>query len=162
MAEEQKKDNESEDPETPSVGKDGRRIIRTTKEDLLSLMKSLKEEGFTHLSLITGIDRKDYLEVVYHLHSIEKNEIISVKLITKDSRVPSVTSIWSSANWDEREQYDMMGIVFEGHPNLKRILLPEGWVGHPLRKNYDLDTPQYVNMDEYGEDYATFDAGDGW
>lgn len=162
MAEDEKVETESQGPENPEAGKDGRRVITTTKEELLSLMKSLKEEGFTHLSLITGIDRKDYLEVVYHLHSLEKNEIIAVKLITKDSKVPSVTSIWKSANWDEREQYDMMGIVFEGHPNLKRILLPEGWVGHPLRKNYDLDTPQYVNMDEYGEDYATFDAGDGW
>lgn len=162
MAEGEKVENETQNPEDPSVGKDGRRIIRTTKEEFLQLMKSLKDEGFTHLSLITGIDRKDFLEIVYHLHSIEKNEIISVKLTTKDSRVPSVTSIWSSANWDEREQYDMLGIVFEGHPDLKRILLPEGWVGHPLRKNYDLDTPQYVNMDEDGEDYATFDAGDGW
>lgn len=146
----------------PNVGKDGRRIINVSKQEFLSKMKSLKDEGYTHLSLITGIDRKDYIEVAYHLHSLEKNEIIVVKLLTKDSSVPSVTSLWSSANWDEREQYDLMGIVFEGHPNLRRILLPEGWVGHPLRKNYDMDTPQYVNMDEYGEDYATFDSGDGW
>lgn len=156
------KQEENKESEAPETGKDGRRIIQTTKKEFLGLMKSLKEEGYTHLSLITGVDRKDYLEVVYHLHSLEKNEIIAVKLTTKDSRVPSVTSLWSSANWDEREQYDLMGIVFEGHPNLKRLLLPEGWVGHPLRKNYDLDRTQYVNMDEDGEDYATFDPEDGW
>lgn len=162
MADEEKKAEEIPKQEGPETGKDGRRIIHTTKEELLSLMKSLKEEGFTHLSLITGVDRKDYLEVVYHLHSLEKNEIVVVKLITKDSKVPSVTSLWSSANWDEREEYDLLGIVFEGHPDLKRILLPEGWVGHPLRKNYDMDTAQYVNVDEDGEDYVSFDAGDGW
>ncbi len=162
MPDEEKTEQPPEADSDQNVGKDGRRIIRVSKDEFLSTMKDLKEQGFTHLSLITAIDRKDFLEVVYHLHSLEKNEIISVKLKTKDSRVPSVTSLWRSANWDEREQYDMMGIVFEGHPDLKRILLPEGWVGHPLRKNYDLDTPQYVNMDEDGEDYATFDAGDGW
>lgn len=162
MSEEEKEGKEESPQDQPGTGKDGRRILYTTKEEFLPLMKSLKEQGYTHLSLITGVDRRDYLEVVYHLHSLEKNEIVVVKLKTKDSRVPSVTSLWSSANWDEREQYDLMGIVFEGHPNLKRILLPEGWVGHPLRKNYDLDTVQYVNMDEDGEDYATYDAGDGW
>lgn len=143
-------------------GKDGRRILKVAKENLVKLMKELKEQGFVHLSLITGVDRKDKLEVVYHLHNLEKNEYIAVKTDTLDERVPSITSLFQSANWDEREQYDLMGIVFEGHPDLKRLFLPENWVGHPLRKNYDLSKVQYINMDENGEDYATFDPGDGW
>lgn len=145
-----------------TVGKDGRKTLKVAKENLVSLLSDLKSQGFTHLSLITGVDRKSRLEVVYHLHNIQKNEYVIVKTETDDERVPSVTSLFRSADWDEREQYDMMGIVFEGHPNLKRLFLPESWVGHPLRKNYDLSKVQYINMDENGDDYATFDPGDGW
>ncbi|MCL5803551.1 MAG: NADH-quinone oxidoreductase subunit C [Thermoplasmataceae archaeon] len=143
-------------------GKDGRRILKVAKENLIELMTELKKQGFNHLSLITGVDRKDKIEVVYHLHNFESKKYIIVKTETLDERVPSVAGLWSSANWDEREQYDMMGIVFEGHPDLKRMFLPENWVGHPLRKNYDLKKVQYINMDEDGNDYATFDPGDGW
>lgn len=143
-------------------GKDGRRIIKVRKEDLLTTLESLKKSGFNHLSLITGVDRKDYLEVVYHLHSVEKNEYVVVKTVTYNSKVPSVTHLWKSADWDEREEYDLMGIEFEGHPDLRRLFLPENWVGHPLRKDYNMKNVQYINMDEDGEDYATFDPGDGW
>lgn len=145
-----------------TTGKDGRRVLKVAKENLVELVKELKSQGFVHLSLITGVDRRDKLEVVYHLHNLDKNEYIAVKTETLDEKVPSLTSLYSSANWDEREQYDLMGIVFEGHPNLKRLFLPESWVGHPLRKNYDLSKVQYINMDENGDDYATFDPGDGW
>ena len=145
-----------------SIGKDGRKVIKVAKENLISLMKDLKSQGYDHLSLITGIDRKDKLEVVYHLHNMKEDKYLVIKTETLDERVPSLTSLYSSANWDEREQYDLMGIVFEGHPNLKRLFLPESWVGHPLRKNYDLSKVQYINMDENGDDYATFDPGDGW
>ena len=145
-----------------SIGKDGRKVIEVAKENLIALMKDLKSQGYDHLSLITGIDRKDKLEVVYHLHNMKEDKYLVIKTETLDERVPSLTSLYSSADWDEREQYDLMGIVFEGHPNLKRLFLPESWVGHPLRKNYDLSKVQYINMDENGDDYATFDPGDGW
>ncbi len=145
-----------------SIGKDGRKVIKVAKEYLIAIMKDLKSQGYDHLSLITGIDRKDKLEVVYHLHNMKEDKYLVIKTETLDERVPSLTSLYSSANWDEREQYDLMGIVFEGHPNLKRLFLPESWVGHPLRKNYDLSKVQYINMDENGDDYATFDPGDGW
>lgn len=143
-------------------GKDGRRNLKVAKENLVELIKDLKSKGYDHLSLITGIDRKDKLEVVYHLHNMKENEYVVVRTETSDERMPSISSLYPSANWEEREQYDMLGIVFEGHPNLKRLFLPESWVGHPLRKNYDLSKVQYVNMDEDGNDYATFDPGDGW
>lgn len=143
-------------------GKDGRRILKVAKENLLELVKELKDQGYNHLSLITGVDRRDHLEVVYHLHSFKENTYVVVKVETVDGKVPSLTSLYHSANWDEREQYDMLGILFEGHPNLKRLFLPDSWVGHPLRKNYDLSKVQYINMDDEGNDYATFDPGDGW
>jgi len=145
-----------------SKGKDGRKIIQVSVENLIPLMKEMRSNGFDHLSLVTAVDRKDSIDVVYHLHSMDRNEYVVVKVNTKNYVVPSVTGIWPSANWDEREQYDLVGVKFEGHPNLKRLFLPEGWIGHPLRKDYDLSKVQYVNMDEDGEDYATFDAGDGW
>lgn len=145
-----------------SKTKDGRRMIKVSRDNFLALMEDLKSQGFSHLSLITAVDRRDRIEVVYHLHSLEKNEYIAVKVETTDNKMPSVTHLWTSANWDEREQYDLMGVIFEGHPNLERIFLPQNWVGHPLRKNYDLSKIQYVNMDEEGNDYATFDPGDGW
>ena len=150
------------DPISESVGKDGRKIVQVSKDSFLQFMKEKKEEGFDHLSLVTAVDRRDSTDLVYHLHSVERNEYLIVKVNTKDNMMPSVANIWASANWDEREQYDLMGIKFQGHPNLKRMFLPENWVGHPLRKDYDLSKVQYINMDDDGEDYATFDAGDGW
>ena len=120
------------------AGKDGRKILRIPKENLLELMKDLKGQGYDHLALITAVDYRDRIELVYHLERSSTNfEILTVKTDVNDSTVDSVTSLWESANWDEREQYDMMGLVFRGHPDLKRILLPEGWVGYPLRKDYE-------------------------
>ncbi|MCL4350012.1 MAG: NADH-quinone oxidoreductase subunit C [Candidatus Thermoplasmatota archaeon] len=145
------------------AGKDGRKILRIPKENLLELMKDLKGQGYDHLALITAVDYRDRIELVYHLERSSTNfEILTVKTDVNDSTVDSVTSLWESANWDEREQYDMMGLVFRGHPDLKRILLPEGWVGYPLRKDYDLSKTQYVNMDDEGNDRVSFDPGDGW
>ncbi len=142
--------------------KDGRKVLRIPKEDLLDLMKDMKNGGFDSLSLISTVDFRDRVEVVYHLTNSKTEEMLVIKSETRNSRMPSVTSLFESANWDEREQYDMMGIIFEGHPNLKRILLPEGWVGYPLRKDYDLSKIQYVNMDDDGNDQVSFDPGDGW
>ncbi len=143
-------------------GKDGRRILSVTLENFLPLMQDLRSKGFDHLSLVTAVDRKDSIDMVYHLHSMDRNEYVVVKANTRNGTIDSVAGIWSSANWDEREQFDLMGVKFIGHPGLKRIFLPENWVGHPLRKDYDLNKVQYINMDEDGNDYATFDAGDGW
>lgn len=142
--------------------KDGRKVLRISKESLLELMGDIKGSGYDSLSLISTVDFRDRIEVVYHLTNSRTEEMLVIKSETRDSRMPSVTSLFESANWDEREQYDMMGIVFEGHPNLKRILLPEGWVGYPLRKDYDLSKVQYVNMDDEGNDHVSFDPGDGW
>ncbi len=144
-------------------GKDGRKVYRIDRDHLVELMNDLKKEGYDHLTLISAVDFRDRIEVVYHLEKSSDNfSMLVVKTETKDNHMPSVASLWESANWDEREQYDMMGVIFDGHPDLRRILLPEGWNGYPLRKDYDMSKVQYVNMDEEGNDYVSFDPGDGW
>ena len=99
-----------------------------------------EELDFNYLNLVTGVDYVDHFEVVYHLTSLTHNRSAVVKLRCGDGRVepvvPSVHSIWRGADLQEREVYDLMGITFEGHPNHKRIMLWDGFPGHPLRKDY--------------------------
>ena len=87
---------------------------------------------------VTAIDWLDHFEVAAHLYTIGKKHGVCIKLRTTshdEPKAPSLTPIWSAANWHERETYDMFGIVFEGHPALRRILLPSDWEGFPLRKD---------------------------
>lgn len=94
---------------------------------------------FDLLSLISAVDYpKTTIEVVYHLDSVALNHtfVLKVKLPRDKPVVDSLVSVWRTADWHERESYDLMGIQFEGHPNLDRILCAEDWVGHPLRKDY--------------------------
>jgi len=92
----------------------------------------------TFLACLSGVDYEKYMEVVYHLESLETGEQYCIKVRTdrEAPSVPSVTPVWSTANWQEREVYDLLGIDFPGHHDLRRILLPDDWVGHPLRKDY--------------------------
>ncbi len=100
------------------------------------------EEKFDMLTDLTAVDwpkREKQFDVILNLYSFAKNERMRLKVWAGDGeKVPSVVSVWPAANWLEREAYDMFGIVFEGHPDLRRILLPEEWQGHPLRKDYDI------------------------
>jgi NADH-quinone oxidoreductase subunit C len=100
------------------------------------------EEKFDMLSNLTAVDwpkREKRFDVVLELYSFPKNERLRLKVHAADAEdVPSVVSVWPSANWQEREAFDMFGIVFSGHPELKRILLPDEWQGYPLRKDYDI------------------------
>ncbi len=100
------------------------------------------EEKFDMLADLTAVDwpkREKRFDVVLDLYSFAKNERLRVKVHAADAEeVPSVVSVWPAADWQEREVYDMFGIVFSGHPDLKRILLPDEWQGYPLRKDYDI------------------------
>jgi NADH-quinone oxidoreductase subunit C len=100
------------------------------------------DEGFDYCVDITAVHypkRDEQFDLVWILYSFPRNERIRVKTLLKDgAAAPSVTSIWSTANWLEREVFDMFGIGFDGHPDLRRILLPDGWKGHPLRKEYSI------------------------
>ncbi len=91
-----------------------------------------------YLVALTGVDRYDQFEVVYHLASLSHNHefVLKVRADHEDPEVPSVTSVWLGAHLQEREAYDLLGIRFQGHPSLKRLLLWEGFPGHPLRKDF--------------------------
>lgn len=111
--------------------------------DVCTLLHGHEQLYFDHLSCLSGVDygeEKGLLGVVYHLYSIPFDLHIVLKTeldrsLEKPS-IPSVTKIWAGANWHEREAYDLLGIFFEGHPDLRRILMPADWEGHPLRKDY--------------------------
>ena len=97
-----------------------------------------EEHAFDFLMNLAAIDYKDRLAVVYNLYSFKTGKKISLKIfVAKDNpSVPSISRILPAADWHEREAYDLMGISFSAHPDLRRILLPDDWEGHPLRKDY--------------------------
>ncbi len=121
--------------------------ITVGKDKLLGVVKLLKKESdisFDYLSDLTAVDylrKEPRFEVVYHLTSTKDGAIIRVKvpLTLSEPVLPSITALYPSSDWYEREVYDMFGIVFNDHPDLRRILMPEGWRGHPLRKDYPPD-----------------------
>jgi NADH-quinone oxidoreductase subunit C len=106
------------------------------------LLKMRADELFDYCVDITVVHypkREEQFDLIYVLYSFHHNERVRVKTLIKDGGRPrSAVSIWPTANWLEREVFDMFGIEFEGHPDLKRILLPDGWTGHPLRKDYPI------------------------
>ena len=108
--------------------------------ELLQVLRD--QEEFDYCVDVTALhypEREKQFDVVWILYSHPRNERIRVKTMIADGEViPSCVSVWATANWLEREVYDMFGIRFEGHPDLKRILLPDGWKGHPLRKDYGI------------------------
>ena len=115
--------------------------VHLAAENLLAASRFLRDDpdlDFVFLTSVTAVDRLDNLEVVYHLQSLRKNHlaVIKVKADRESPSVPSVTGIWYGAHLQEAEAYDLMGIRFEGHPNLRRIFLWEGFAGWPLRKDF--------------------------
>ena len=103
-----------------------------------SFLKDDPNLGFDYLMSLSAVDLPDRFDVVYHLYSITHKHYVTLKVKAdkKNPVVPSVTSVWKAADWQEREVYDMFGIRFEGHPDLRRILLEDSWEGFPLRKDY--------------------------
>jgi NADH-quinone oxidoreductase subunit C len=141
--EELKQDIESKVGGAQVTVEEGKLIVG--KDQWVEIAKFLKESPsyrFDFLSSVTGVDYADRLEAVYNLFSIEKKEGEATIKVTTDKdkcEIPSVTSIWRSAEFQEREAYDLVGIRFTGHPDLRRILMWEGFEHHPLRKNYKME-----------------------
>lgn len=124
----------------------GTPIVELDRDRLVPVMTFLRDDPaclFDHLSTCFGTDypdRPEPLEMTYCLFSWPTRQLLVVKArTTAEVPVPSVSGIWPSANWNERETWDMVGIRFEGHPDLTRILLPDDWEGHPLRRDYPLE-----------------------
>lgn len=116
--------------------------LNISPDKLLDLMERLKKDyGFNYLANLTSVDYDENFELVYHLYAIPENHKIGVKarVPRHQPQVDSVISIWPTADWQEREAYDLMGISFKGHPNLVRVLLPDDFVGHPLRKDFKME-----------------------
>lgn len=126
----------------------GETTVTVKKEDIVAICSFLKkDQGFNFLTDLCGVD---YLGregarfmVVYQLYNIQTHQRLRVKVPVEegDARVDTVSGVWSTANWHERECWDLMGISFNNHPDPRRILLPEDWTGHPLRKDYPLQGP---------------------
>lgn len=122
-------------------------VDRETLLDLMAFLRDDPELRFTRLSDLCGIDnlnltpelpRRARFEAVYHVHSLSLDRWVRVRVpvTEEDTEVPSLIGLWAGANWLEREAYDLVGIRFTNHPNLTRILTPDDWEGHPLRKDF--------------------------
>jgi NADH-quinone oxidoreductase subunit C len=125
----------------------GETTVTVKKEDIVAICAFAKKElGYNLLSDVCGVDylgQAPRFMVVYHLFNISTKEPLRLKapVEEKDPRIDTVSGIWATANWHERECWDLMGIVFNNHPDLRRILMPDDWEGHPLRKDYPLQGP---------------------
>lgn len=116
-------------------------MIKVPPQILPELFQKLNQvHGFNYLANLTAVDYRDRFELVYHIYSMPDNRKLVVKAdLDHDHPVaPSAFTIWPTADWQERELFDLMGIRFDGHPNLKRILLPDEFEGHPLRKDFQM------------------------
>ena len=155
-------------------------VVKTDK--ILATLRAAHDLGFEHLACLTAIDfppdtpveikigpdaakvpKEDpRIEVVYNLYSYIDHQhlVLRVALPREAPEVDSATSIWKGADWLEREVLDLYGVSFRGHPNPKRLFMPEGWKGHPLRKDY-AEPEQFINTAD-GVDVVSYDPKSGW
>jgi NADH-quinone oxidoreductase subunit C len=125
----------------------GELTVEIAPERIVEACLFLKSDRqFERLSTVTAVDRypsQPRFEVVYHLQSIAHNQRLRLKcrLTGERPEIDSVAAVWRSANWFEREVFDLFGVIFRNHPDLRRILMPEDWEGHPLRKDYPVTGP---------------------
>jgi NAD(P)H-quinone oxidoreductase subunit J len=130
----------------------GVEIVKVKAADLLPVANTLYNQGYVYLRCQCAYDvgPGDDLVSVYHIMNLNPKDLRQVRLkvyLPRDNpRVPSVYWIWRTADWQERESFDMYGVIYEGHPNLIRILMPEDWVGYPMRKDYI--TPDFYELQD--------------
>ncbi|MGH7911728.1 MAG: NADH-quinone oxidoreductase subunit C [Candidatus Dormibacteraceae bacterium] len=137
--------------------------ISVAPEQLRKALGALQEQGFKNILFMTAVDHlatpvasppPERFELVYQLRDVERHLEVRVRtfLPEQDPHIASVEDLFPPANWDERETYDLFGIVFDGHPDLRRILMPDDWIGHPLRRDY----PVGGEPVDFSEDYETW------
>jgi NADH-quinone oxidoreductase subunit C len=121
-------------------------ILLIKPEDIVMACRILHDDedlAYDYISCISGVDylgKEPRFMMVYHIYSMKNKNRLTINVnVPENYSVPSVSSIWTGANWFEREIFDMYGIKFSGHPDLKRILMPDDWKGYPLRKDYPLE-----------------------
>ena len=141
----------------------GAPIVRVGADNLIDVLTWLRDSEATKFNYLADLTVTDWTEraprfdVIYHLYSIGVNHFITVKTGCDDGEgVPTTCDVWGTANWHEREAYDLYGIEFLGHPELERIFLPEDWEGFPLRKDYPLEGP---NLELLTRQQAAFRGG---
>jgi NADH-quinone oxidoreductase subunit C len=129
----------------------GDAVLLVPHDNLKRAATDLKALGFDRLGMVTAVDRADgYLVLVYRLtsRSLRAGLFLKAKIPSSEPTTPTVTDLWPAANWQEREVFDLFGVTFTGHPDLRRIALPDDWIGHPLRKDYADDRvikrPDYI------------------
>lgn len=143
--------------------------FQVAREELLEVCRWLRDNpefDMAALEFVSAVDWPDRFDLVYALSSIARHHGMTLKVaVPKDhARVPSVVEVWVGADWHEREAYDLFGINFDGHPDLRRILMSDDWKGHPLRKDYIYEDPQWlveVAVQRQREIAATVEGGDG-
>ncbi len=119
--------------------------------DVTKFLHDAAEHDYDLLEAFAGTDYKDYIEVVAYLYSVAKGTSIHVKTRTSrdNGHLPSLTSVYNGANWEEREVYDLLGVTFDGHPDMRRIMMVDEWNGHPLRKDFS----EFENVPAKGGDH---------
>lgn len=125
----------------------GETTVTVKKEQIVAICTFLKNElGYNLLSDLCGVDylgQAPRFQVVYNIYNLSTKDRLRIKAVVEesDAKIDTVTGVWSTSNWLERECWDLMGIVFNNHPDQRRILLPDDWEGHPLRKDYPVQGP---------------------
>jgi NADH-quinone oxidoreductase subunit C len=131
--------------------------VETTREHIIDVLSWLKEDAilqFIYLTDITAVhypDQEKTFTIVYHIHSLVNNVRLRLKvqLANDDVHIPTATVVWNGANWMERETYDFFGIIFDGHPDLRRILNVDDMTAFPMRKEHPLEDPNRVDKKDY-------------
>jgi NADH-quinone oxidoreductase subunit C len=131
--------------------------VETSREQIIELLTFLKTDAalrFTFLTDITGIhypEQEKQIGIIYHLHSLTTNTRIRIKVFLTDGdvHIPTATVLWEGANWMERETYDFFGVIFDGHPDLRRILNVDDMTAFPMRKEFPLEDPNRVDKKDY-------------
>ena len=123
--------------------------LRVPAAEWRATAAQLRADGFDFLQNLTAVDwiKDERIELVYHLWSYARRQerVVRIDLARAQPEAPSVADVWRAADWYEREQFDLLGVVFTGHPDLRRILMPADWVGHPMRKDY-VEAASYNGM----------------